>query len=378
MNPLNQPPAGADLLGQFIGHGLNAVQNLAQYGQLHAPSTVTTPDLGTKILAGQGAIPPISSPAPAAQPQANQQNANQSNQNPNPGSVLGASTVNGSNPYGQQYAAYYQDTINQLQPQLGQLDNQRAIGLQNIDNSYNLSQNRAYQQQGADQRNYQTQLGQNQQQYLNNQNSIQQNVLTQQNALQRLLGVAGSGNSSAAYEQAPYAAALQGSQQLYGAQNSYGQNQNQLNTGWQDYMRNFNNSLSDLDNQKFQQQQNLKSSIAQTRSNLLNQIAQANVYRDVAQGQNYQTALDARKPFQSQINDLLGQVTQLGNQWQNPQVQSGPVAYTPAPMNNFQLNGGPAPISSVQNNANNTGDVLPSFLNVLQPQRNQFGQQVKQ
>lgn len=294
--------------------------------------------------------------------------------------VLGDSTVastGGSSTVNPQYAAYYQDTINQLQPQLGQLDNQQAIGMQNILNSYNLAQNRANQQQAADQRNYQTQLGQNQQSYANNRNAILQNTMMQNNALQRLLGLAGSGNSSASYEQAPYAAALQGSQQLYGAQNTFGQNQQSLNTNWQDYMRNFGNSMADLDTQKFQQQQNLQSSIAQTRANLLNQIAQANVYKQVAQGQDYNTALAARQPFQSQINDLLGQITQLGNQWQNPQMATGPVTYAAPALNDFTLSQGPAATSTADASGDN-GTVLPTFLNILQPKRDQSGQLVAQ
>lgn len=372
-NPFTTPPAGASLLGNLIGHGLNAVQNLATYHNLHAP-TGAPRDAGTNIIySSNGMNVPPDNAAPAQQPQTQTQQPNTAAQ---PGVDSTLSGTGASNPYGQQYAAYYQDTINQLTPQLGQLDNQQNIGLQNIGNSYNLAQNRADQQQAADQRNYQTQLGQNQQSYINNRNSILQNTLTQQNALQRLLGIAGSGNSSAAYEQAPYAAGLQGSQQLFGAQNAYGQNENSLNTGWNDYTRNFQNSLQDLKNQKYQQQQNLQSSIAQTRANLLNQIAQANVYRDVAQGQNYQTALNARAPFQSQINNLLSQITQLGNQWQNPQIQTGPVTYQAPAMNNFGFQAGPAPTS--QNDANNSGDVLPSFLNVLQPKRDQYGQVVNQ
>lgn len=278
----------------------------------------------------------------------------------------------GSSAYGPQYAAYYQDTINQLQPQLGQLDNQQGIGLQNIANSYNLQQNRAQQQKAQDQQTYNTQTGQNEQSYLANRNNIMQNTMSQSNALQRLLGIAGSGNSSAAYEQAPYAAGLQGSQQLFGAQQTYGQNKQGLDTNWTNYLRQFQNSMDDLNNQKFQQEQGLKSSIAQTRANLLNSIAQANVYRNVAQGQGYQQALDARQPFQSQINDLLGQITNLGNQWQNPQIQTGPVTYQTPAMNDYSLKGGPAPSSSSSNQ--NTGDVLPAFFNVLQPQRNQYGQ----
>lgn len=349
----------------YVGPYSPAVYNLA--AQQAATGQVMNGPYSPAIYQGAAAVQ-------AAQPNNQPNNANGG------GSVLGASTATGSsaNPYGPQYAAYYQDTINQLTPQLGQLDNQQAIGLQNIDNSFNLQQSRDYQQQAADQRNYQTQLGQNQQSYVNNRNSILQNAYVQNNALQRLLGIAGSGNSSASYEQAPYAAGVQASQNLFGAQNAFGQNQNQLNTGWTDYMRNFNNSLTDLSNQKFQQEQGLKSSIAQTRANLLNQIAAANVYRNVALGQNYQTALDARQPFQTQINGLLGQITQLGNQWQNPQVATGPVTYQAPALNNFTLQGGPAPTSSTSASNNNTGEVLPSFFNVLQPQRDQYGQQVNQ
>jgi hypothetical protein len=264
-------------------------------------------------------------------------------------------------------AAYYDDTAKQLQGQLGQLDPQQQIGLDNLQNSYNLGRNRLTESQAAGQRNYNTSRDQNIQGYANTRGTIINNTSATNSALQRLLGINGAGNSSAAYEAAPWAAALQGSQNLQGAQTTYANNQSALDTNWQDAQRGYTNAFDDLDRQKYQQENSLRSSIAQTRASLLDKIASAGVNANLARGAMYSAAVGARTPYQQQINDLLSQITQLGRQYANPVVQEQNVSYAAPDLGQYAVNRQAAPTGGAQ------GSVDPAFLGLLSQQRDRYG-----
>lgn len=260
-------------------------------------------------------------------------------------------------------AAYYNDIANQLQGQIGQLDNQQNIGLGNIGNSYNRTLNRLNQQKGVARRDYDTGVQNNQRSYLGTRNGIMQNSRATTNALQRLLGINGAGNSSAALEQAPYAVGLQASQNLSGAQNTYGTNYQSLDTGWQDTERSYNNSREDLDTQKYQQENSLRSGIAQTRASLLDKIANARVQAKVAGGSSYEAARAARTPFQEQINGLLSQITSYGQQYANPVLRAGDVAYKAPELGQYEL--GQFGIGNQQQAPGAQSDLNPAFLGLL-------------
>ena len=245
--------------------------------------------------------------------------------------------------------------ISSLNGQLGQLDNQQSIGLGNIDHSYGQAGVRLDDQRNLAERNYNTGAQQNTQSYANNRSGIYNNVHSQANALQRLLGLNGAGNSSAAYEQAPYAAALQGSNQLGQAQQTFGDNQTSLDTNWQDTLRGYGHSKEDLNNQKNNQGNALRASIAQTRASLLDRLQQA-------QGNTSQ---------QPAINDLLTQITNLGQQYSNPNIAASDINTAAPTLKNYFLNSGQAAAPVAQGGP--ASDVNPSFLGLLGGQRDQFG-----
>lgn len=250
--------------------------------------------------------------------------------------------------------------VSQLQGQLGQLDPQQQIGLQNILNSYNTGANRLDQQKAVAQRDYTTKDQQNSQSYANTRNGIVTRTSSQANALQRLLGINGAGNSSAAYDEAPYAAALSGSADLNQAQQTYGNNHNSLDTNWQDTLRNYQNSLDDLNNQRYQQENGLKSSIAQTRANLLSQIGAAN---------NNPTQ------YAGQVNDLLGQITNLGQQYASPVLRTNDISYAAPTLGDFFSTGAQGQAAQAAQSQGGAADsVDPTFLGLLAGgQRDQFG-----
>lgn len=268
-------------------------------------------------------------------------------------------------------SAFYNGLIGQLQGQYGNLDNQQNVGLSNIGNSYNNSANRLNQQKGYAQQDYTDQTNTNDKTYSNNRAHIAQNTNSQAQALQRLLGINGSGNSSAAYEQAPYAAGLQGTQQLNDAQQTYGLNGINLDKSWQRTLDQYTNNFNDLNNQRYAQENGLKQSIAQTRADLLGKIGSAQSNVALANGGSYQQAMAAQQPYQDQVNSLLGQITNLGNQYANPVVRTGDINYQTPALSQYLLNQGVKPID--QNTGAGTSAIDPTFAPILDQKRDQFG-----
>lgn len=246
--------------------------------------------------------------------------------------------------------------ISQINGQLGQLDPQQQIGLDNLQNSYNNSLNGLNQQHGIAQNQYNTQQQQNTQNYTNNRNNIITNTNAQMSALQRLLGLNGAGNSSAAYDLVPYAASQYGSQNLNQAQQTYGQNGSNLQNAWDATEASYNTNKDNLGHQLYAGQNSLKSGIAQTRANLLSELGQL-------QGNSAQ--------YDPQINSLLSQITQLSNQYANPVMQTDKLSFTPATLANYSLGQ-----QTAAHNSQNPGasEINPTFLGMLQGnQRDQFG-----
>lgn len=268
--------------------------------------------------------------------------------------------------------ASYDDIIGQYNSQVGRLDPTLNTGLQNLASSYNRQFNRLGQEKAVAQRNYETQNQQNTNNYLQTRSGVMGNVRSQANALQRLLGMNGSGNSSAALEQAPYAAALMGTRNLTGAQQTYGSNKSGLETSWQDTQRGYKNALEDLDQDKFARENSLRASIQQTRAGLLEKIAGATRDRELARGGSYQQAMGATQGYRSQISSLLDQINQLGNQYQSPVLQAGNVAYKAPTLAGYNL-GNNRPAEMSQPGA--AGNVDPIFAPILADrERDEYGQ----
>jgi hypothetical protein len=258
-------------------------------------------------------------------------------------------------------AAQYDALIRQLQGQEGRLDAQLNVGLGNITNSYNQGENRLNQGRDIDRRNYDTSTSLNMNQYSQTRTGIMNNTRATNNALQRLLGINGAGNSSAAYEQAPYAAGLQGTQNLSQAQMTYGNNRNALDTSWNDAELSYNNNLEDLKNQRYGQENSLRSSIAQTRASLLDRLSEAQTNKAVAGGASWAGAQAAQGGLQSRINGLLDSIVGLGNQYANPVLRTGDVTFKAPTLGGFSLGGN----RGISQAPGAQGSVDPAFQNLF-------------
>lgn len=272
----------------------------------------------------------------------------------------------------QQYGdpSQYDSQIQGYQGELGGLDTQQNIRLQNLADQYQQGQNNLNDSNALNQRNYNQGVQQNTQSYTQNRTGIMNTTRSNANALQRLLGMNGAGNSSAALEQAPYAAALQGSVDLSGAQKAYGQNEQSLNTNWQDQTRKFKDAQDSLNAQNYQGQNSVRSGIAQQRATLLNSIADASVNKNLANGLTGQAALAGRNQYMPQIQQLQNQITQYGRSNPTPILATPAINTTPTSLTDY-IQGKSA---QVTDGTPGGAAIDPTFLSVLNGQkRDKYG-----
>lgn len=176
---------------------------------------------------------------------------------------------------------------------LNRLGAQQGVGDQNILNSYNSAFQQLTGQKAADLQNLTNQQSQAQSDNQSARDNIGASVRNVSQGLARLLGIHGAGNSSAATVLAPFAAAQQGNQQRSQVQQAYGQNMNALDQAITGTNTGYDNSFGQLATDKQQKENDLQSSIAQQRANLLGQRSDAT---------NNQPAIQA----------ILDSITQLG------------------------------------------------------------------
>lgn len=291
----------ANQMGNYQGTGWGVLKpgTIVKQGGYTGPSSILGTSTGTGVYQDSG-TPSYTPEATAPDPYAAQQAAN---------------------------AAYYDQQAALLNQQLGLLDTQRGVGQSNIDNSYNTSLNRLNEQKGIANRDYTTGIGDQEQGFTSARNTVATNVRSRVNALQRLLGIAGSGNSSATQDAVPLAAAREGSQQLDPVQTTYYQNRRNLDNGWNDTLMNYDNTLSDLANQKASQQNQLGATISQSHADILSKLAGLDAQRGVAPNQSYT----------DQIGSLLTSIAGLGGQYAGAVGLKNNLSFNSAPLSKYAL-----------------------------------------
>ncbi len=229
--------------------------------------------------------------------------------------------------------AYWDDQNAVIDQQMGRLGAQRSTADQNVLDSYTSAYNKLVNDKGVAERDYNTKRGRAVEDNITAKNDINTSVRNRLSGVQRLLGAKGSGNSSAATELVPFAAALLGSQQRGQVQKTYGRNLSDIDTSWGDYGRDWENSAGELSTQKDERLRNNKLLFDQTEAGLLEQKGNIGVQRAQAGGSRYTEARSARQPYQSRINELLGSIDSLGRTTPFTQKQvsfnaKDPEAYT--------------------------------------------------
>lgn len=279
--------------------------------------------------------------------------------------VLGASTTTGSSSSAANPDAvtYYNDQIGQLNNQIAQLDPQLQVGEGNINNAFDQQNKQLALNESQAQRDYNTNRTNTLTDRQTAVNSANTSVRDNLGALLRMLGIAGSGNSSASSVLAPYAAARQGNQQVGQINQTAERNLSALDTNWGDYEQNLGISRADLANQRANQLNSLQAGINQTRAQLLDTLAGLITAKGQAGGQSYTAASAAGQPYVSKANSLMGTIADLSRQAENPVLQAAPVAYTPPALSSYDFSQvGPA-----------TADTTTGFTDQVTPYQLLFG-----
>lgn len=217
--------------------------------------------------------------------------------------------------------ALYDQGIGQTQSAIDRLLNQQNIGQENINNDYNSGLTGLNTTKARTTADYTENKTNTTKDNVKAKSNIDYATGRQANSLQRLLGQRGAGSSSASRVAAPYAAALQGTQQRTQVNDAFAQNIGALDKSFNLFNEDWQKSREDLDRQKFRQEQGLQSDIASKRSTLLQTLANLQAQRATAAGGN---PVAAAQPYLDQINGLAGQIDNLGRQYQGTVVAKTP------------------------------------------------------
>lgn len=268
-------------------------------------------------------------------------------------------------------AAFLGQQISAVQNQIAALDPQQSVGNANILSSANNATNNENQSFGQATRDYNTQQGNTVADELTAKENIDTGIRDQTNALQRLLGLAGSGNSSASQTLAPYAASRQGDIQRAGVQTSYGRNLASTDTAYGDTTQAHQKNLGDIGQQEFENQQNLASSIANTKATLLQTLAGLTLQKADAAGTSLPAAESQASPYMQQIAQIIAGTAALGNQYQNPIQLTAPSVYQAPSLDsyNYDISAPPTIPGGTTTPADPTNPVAPIALSPLQKQQ---------
>lgn len=201
--------------------------------------------------------------------------------------------------------------LNSARDALGRLDSQRQTGLGNIDKQYQSAYDRLMGQQGIAERNYNNGVNSQLNDYLANRNNVATNARTWLDNARRTLGANGAGGGSAARYGVAFDAQNQAAQGNAQAQATNNKNIFALNQGYQDNKDNIQNAISDVQRQKTQGVNDYLSQVEQQRAQLLDTIAQLTGQQTIANGGNYQAALNAANPYTSQLPAIMAKIDSL-------------------------------------------------------------------
>lgn len=259
--------------------------------------------------------------------------------------------------------AAYDQAIGNTNSAIGRLGSQFTSGNSAIDSSYQNALNQLLLGRNQSQNAYDTSKQQATQGYVGAKNTIGTNAGASLQGLQRLLGSRGAGGSSAFTQAAPEAVARQATQQRAEAGNQFGQNNQALDTNFNNYLTGYNNSVADVGNQRDQQRQGLQSNIENNRATLLQSLAQLTAQRSQAQGGN---GVAESQPFLDQANGILNAQSSYNVAPINYQTQ----AYNAPDLASYTTNPQAAPTFQGQPAQN---DYFSPYLATLLGKKQQFG-----
>lgn len=251
--------------------------------------------------------------------------------------------------------ASYDQSIGNVNSALGRLGAQFNSGASGIDSSYQNALNQLLLGKNQSNATYTTNKQQTSKDYIGAKNSIGANAGSSLNSLLRLLGSRGAGGGSAATVSAPGAVARQATQQRGDVGNTFGSNNQALDTNWNNYLTGYDNQVSSANNQRDQQKSELQRSIDNNRASLLQTLAQLSGQRAQAAGGN---ATGAAQPYLDQANSVLDRTANYSTAPISYQTQ----AYNAPELSKYTTNPNATPTYQGQSQTN---DFFSPYLSAL-------------
>jgi hypothetical protein len=279
----------------------------------------------------------------------------------NNGVVLGANTgqntTYNTGPSASQLAAN-QQAIDLANSAMGRLPGQLQTALGNVQHQYDQNYNQL--QSGFNQahQGYDQSTGQNTQQFVTNKNKINDQGSQGLLGLLRTLGQHGAGGSSAAMFAAPDAVNQFVTQQRSGAGQTYGENQQALDTNWGNYQSGFDNSKKQLADWLSRNQDQARTNSEQNRISLLSQLA------------GLQASPDAAQPYIDKINAANDQIDQLAKF--NPTYNGTTPVYNAPSVASYTVDQAGAPVLGNPGNGTGGGSILNFLLGLKDKNQQQI------
>lgn len=251
--------------------------------------------------------------------------------------------------------ALYDQAIGNTQAAINRLTSQHASGQKTINSSYQDAINQLLSGKNQAESTYKTEKTQTAQDFVGGKNTIRSNAGTSLNSLLRILGARGAGGGSAATISAPGAVAREATIQQNDLGQTFGRNNQALDTNWGNYLTGFKNEVSSAKNQRRTQLLNLRQSIRENKANLLQSLAQLVGEKAAYSGGNVKAATS---PYLSRANSLLN----AASKYSISPIKYNVQAYNTPDLGKYTVNPNAAPKFNGQPSSN---DYVSPYLAAL-------------
>lgn len=220
--------------------------------------------------------------------------------------------------YYNQLISQYQNSLNNISNSLDELNkgsqNQRDTNLNELQSSFNKNK-----------RSYDTNSQQNLQNNQLTKNKIADQASQGLRGLLRTLGANGAGGSSAAAYLAPNAVTDTANAELADANSTFAQNQQNLDTNWNDYLNDYDNDKKKIEDAYQSSLRSNEQNVLNQRNNILNQLISA--YAGAGRSGDMANAT-------RQINENTNRINEL-NRFAKPTYNGTTATYTPADLASY-------------------------------------------
>lgn len=301
-------------------------------------SSVTTKDVGI-------------SPAPSS-----------TQSDPSTAYSTGSTGYTGGSTVDQNLLGQYDQAIGNLNKAVDRTGNMLESGYSGIDSSYQNALNQLL--LGKNQANtaYDANKLSTGQDFVAAKNTIGSNAGQTLSGLWRLLGARGAGGGSAYRVSAPDAVARDATLQRTEAGNTFGANNQMLDTNWNNYMTGYENERSSAARQREQQREELARSVNQNKANLLQELASLEAQRAQIAGGD---SVAASQDYLDRANNILDNVSSYDIRPIEYQTQ----AYTAPELSSYVTNANARPVFEGQSPEN---DYISPYLAALLGRRRQL------